>query len=778
MANLGDIATALQNADAAGDTASAQQLAQAYKAMQAQPAPDAQHSPAALNSAYWNADAAGDEPGKQAAFNALRAQGAALGAPDAQTLQAATMSQHNPTADSSFGQNALEGFGHSFVQTGRAVAQLVGAQNQSDADTQAAADAPLMNTGGGVLGNVAGYGAQAVIPGGALKAVTFLPKVAEFAGAGADAINAYKGYAATANAGLDALNTYKGIGALGAAQGALTPVQTGQSRLTNTAIGAGAGLAGKGLVDLAGAAVSGAGKILPDFTDAQRLRTATQAVMDRAQNPTAATDAILNNPQQIVSGSQPTTAELSNDPGLYGLQRALGSTPEFGANLQQQAFQNNAARVQAIRNAFGGADDTAIANATAARNTATAPLLDAAKASDTPIPVKPVVDLTDSLIAGQQGRPAVQSALNHVRQQLIQPADPAMRLNNAVNMLGSNATASLTPADQAVAQRLQSAIQQAAQSGDDPQAMAPFISNVPFQSEAGRQIGRDVSQALTADTVPTSSFNTLYNARKTIGDLMEGRVSGQEASSQAATQQLMQVKNALDQQVKTTNPAFGQYLDTFSNMSKPVDQAQVGQTLLAGARQQPDVLGNPVLLPNKFASQTADLNQLTQQATGFGKANAMNTLTPDQVGTIGNVRNDLARMGNAQLYGSRGGSDTVQKAVGLGQLGQSIGSRAAMSGASMIPGASEAMAILNNVRSSLANKTFATLQNIMLDPSKMAEGLSALAPVERSKVVQILGTYRPGLAATARATALSMSGGQKNTFQPTGGQPALQANAQ
>jgi hypothetical protein len=146
---------------------------------------------------------------------------------------------YKPTG--SFVENALAGVGKSIVDTGRGLKQLaqmagnkVGlvddstlAATQADIDESKRLDAPLMSTGGGLVGNIAGQVGQAIIPGGAIA------KAAPVAGlaARAAAIPRVGGLIAPA--------------AGGAAFAGIQPVASDESRATNMALGAAGGAAGK-----------------------------------------------------------------------------------------------------------------------------------------------------------------------------------------------------------------------------------------------------------------------------------------------------------------------------------------------------------------------------------------------------------------------------------------------------------------------------------------------------------------------------------------------------
>lgn len=107
-------------------------------------------------------------------------------------------------------ENFRAGAGKSFVDIGRGIGQLVGAQSREDIDAARKLDAPLMGTKAGIAGNITGSIA-----------------------------------AATPTAFIPGVNTYTGAALVGGGLGAIQPVGTGESRALNTGIGAIGGVTGK-----------------------------------------------------------------------------------------------------------------------------------------------------------------------------------------------------------------------------------------------------------------------------------------------------------------------------------------------------------------------------------------------------------------------------------------------------------------------------------------------------------------------------------------------------
>lgn len=118
----------------------------------------------------------------------------------------------DPTLDMSTLDRFLAGAGKAFMDGGRGLRQIFSSdreQTQKEVDEAAALDKPLMNTGGGIAGNIMG------------NAALFAP-----------------------TAFIPGANTYRGAALVGAGANALGPVATGQDRGTNAAMGAIAGPVG------------------------------------------------------------------------------------------------------------------------------------------------------------------------------------------------------------------------------------------------------------------------------------------------------------------------------------------------------------------------------------------------------------------------------------------------------------------------------------------------------------------------------------------------------
>jgi hypothetical protein len=173
-------------------------------------------------------------------------------------------------------------------------------------------DAPLMATGAGVMGNIAGD-VTAAVPS------MFVPGV----------------------------NTVLGSGVLGGLFGLMQPSETGREQVTNVLTGA----LGSGLVT---GAVKGVpalyNALVKPFTQSGQADIALNTINRFASDPNALERA---NTTQLVTGSAPSLAEATGDAGIAQLQRAARTFPEGGSRFAESLATRQAARLDALRGIAG-----------------------------------------------------------------------------------------------------------------------------------------------------------------------------------------------------------------------------------------------------------------------------------------------------------------------------------------------------------------------------------------------------------------------------------------
>ncbi|HDS1550746.1 TPA: hypothetical protein QEK98_003001 [Stenotrophomonas maltophilia] len=259
-----------------------------------------------------------------------------------------------------------------------------------------------------------------------------------------------------------------------------------------------------------------------------------------------------------------------------------------------------------------------------------------------------------------------------------------------------------------------------------------------------RNAVRDVQAALNEAGDDVAS---LYNLRKYIDDLLQGRVGGEQGYARAASRELQGVKGALDQQLESASPEFGQYLDLYRSGSAPINRMQAGQELLrrsSGGIADPTT-GLEVLTPAAFGRSARNLDAIAASGTGFGKASAANVFQPSDLATIRGVNDDLARQAFADTAGRGSGSDTFQKLATNGDiLGavQELGVN--------IPGSG----VIRMLGSAGRDRVNRQLVEILTDPARAQDVLRRTSASDR-KVIQGVLTAMGGESGTALAVGSS-----------------------
>ena len=193
----------------------------------------------------------------------------------------------------------LSGAGKSVADTINGIKQLTGNRSQADIDEQKRLDKPLMDTGAGVTGNVAGAVAQLALP-------------MSIAGKVAPVINAATKASPFATAA-----------ATGGLFGATQPVATGDSRTGNALRDAAGGIVGQGIA-------SGVGRLANGASDL--IAPEVKALYDKA----------------AAMGIPVSAAQLGDSTFVKTLQSTLAKLPFSGARAaqaeQQGAFNSAVSR--------------------------------------------------------------------------------------------------------------------------------------------------------------------------------------------------------------------------------------------------------------------------------------------------------------------------------------------------------------------------------------------------------------------------------------------------
>lgn len=279
---------------------------------------------------------AADRPETADAINQARANGVA---PDEILSTVEPMVSRERTAEQQAntdfamiptGRKMAIGIGKGMTDLAQGVGQLAGVQSTQDVEAKRARDEAISQNPVGRVGTVIGETAPLVaIPVGGAGALT---------ARGLEALRLARGArAARSVVGDSAI--------VGSAAGATRPVTENESRGVNTATGTVVG----GAIPVA----LGAAKLGSDAVE-NILRTPEEAagkiMSEVATNPAAARGALAN-PEVLVPGAVPTTAQATRDLGLLGLERTLRQRNP--ADWTADDIARNAARLKELKRVTG-----------------------------------------------------------------------------------------------------------------------------------------------------------------------------------------------------------------------------------------------------------------------------------------------------------------------------------------------------------------------------------------------------------------------------------------
>lgn len=361
MSDLNSLYTALQNADAAGDTASAQQIAD-YIRTQGSTTP---------------------QYGSGQSFDAVNGQLLPTGSPAAVAAQ-------SPVSGIPTFQQFVAGYGRAAHNLAQGLGQATGAPiSELGESADALLQEPSITTSPLVS-------RQDVANSRALDA----PLLATRAGWWGNALGTTLDMAPTAF--IPGANTLAGSAAIGAGLGALQPSTSTREMLTNTGMGAALAPASILAGRVVGSLYQGAKGLVSPFFQSGQEGIAARTLQSFAGGPEAARAAAdsIANAGETVPGVQPMTAELANNAGLNQLERTVRNNPDYLQAITDRLQSNRQAMTSALSD-IAGTDADRLA-AEEARSQVSGPLYDAARSASAPI---------DDQMTALLQRPSMQSAI-------------------------------------------------------------------------------------------------------------------------------------------------------------------------------------------------------------------------------------------------------------------------------------------------------------------------------------------------------------------------------
>lgn len=477
--------------------------------------------------------------------------------------------------------NFMAGMGKAFVDLGRGAGQLVGSVSRKDIEEARKIDAPLMETTGGTVGNIAGNVA-AMIP------TAFIPGA----------------------------NTLAGAGVIGATTALLQPSTSTGETVGNVILGGASGPVANAAGRAIGAGYQGAKALAEPFFEGGQNKIAARTLQHFAKDPAAAA-AAARAAQQSITGAQPTLAESTKDVGLAQLQRALQSADpvDFGNELATRHMANNAARVGVLRNIAG--DDAAMQAALQAREDAAQSLYGKAFASDA------------------------------MRRDLAKSAQAARAPFAGVGLTDLPEDLA-TPALRSLAKR------------------PMFQKAVEEAKTLAQNKGVNLKD-------PLQSLEGLHYIKLALDDMASpGVASSMGKNSNAAVNEM---RAMLSDELANVAPLYGNAKQVFADMSKPINQMEVGNRLLTQyASASKDLSGSPKLRAEALNRALQDEEKLVKLATGFkGSKGIDSVFTPEQMAAVRAVADELSTVGAVEAAARASGSPTAQNLASQNVLRQFLG---------------------------------------------------------------------------------------------------------
>lgn len=599
---------------------------------------------------------------------------------------------------------------------------------------------------------------------------------------------------------LPGANTITGAALIGGGLGALEPVAEGESRTWNAATGG-------AMSALVPAAVRGTrfakAALVDPYTEKGKLRIVGSTLNQSASNRDKAISNLMRN-RGATPGFNPTAGQAAMDDGIASLERAARAIDPGG--FQSVNDEQMAALVKSLRQVSGTPE--ARQAAVEAREQATEALYKQAKQA---------VVTDDGTLSKLLNRPSMGNAMNRavnlakergeysLPKRAPTPAGKMIDTNKddlvaAVRKLGGinqdsfdamfgqsvrndfkfapNFTGPVFAkgkglgVDEMARELYQNGYLAREEVGDlldlmvdshmyDKPAFSVFKQEVADDplSDAINSLVAKMSEKQTAAAQPQSLLKEGKISGKALHDLKMGLddaigVPGQGGLLGAERGAAMGTKQEYLDWLESKIPAYGQARTTYADMSKPINQMDIGQELYK--RFVPALADGDLPFKSRadsFAQALRNGDQLARSTTGMKGATLQGVMTPQQMGLLNGVLSDSQMRAAAQSAGRGVGSDTVQKMAMTNVLNQA-GIPTWMQSIGRVPGG-----WLRTVGDIIYTKNDdalrAVLADVIKDPKLAAQAMQ-MAKRDPSGFMRALQTLSQGSALAIPSTVESM----------------------
>jgi hypothetical protein len=159
---------------------------------------------------------------------------------------------------------------------------------------------------------------------------------------------------------------------------------------------------------------------------------------------------------------------------------------------------------------------------------------------------------------------------------------------------------------------------------------------------------------------PGGSVEGLHYVKKSLDDMIS---AAKRAGNNNEASALMETQGNLVDFLRQASPKYGEALDTFKSMSRPINQMDVGQTLRDKALPALTDLGDGSLArvnANSYANALRNADATARKSTGMTGAKMESVMDPAQMDQITGIGKDMARYAGAQELARVPGSPTAQ----------------------------------------------------------------------------------------------------------------------
>lgn len=158
---------------------------------------------------------------------------------------------------------------------------------------------------------------------------------------------------------------------------------------------------------------------------------------------------------------------------------------------------------------------------------------------------------------------------------------------------------------------------------------------------------------------PGGSVAGLHYVKKSLDDMIS---AAKRAGNNNEASALIETQSNLVDFLRQASPKYGEALDTFKAMSRPINQMDIGQTLRDRALPALTDFNSDLarVNANSYANALRNADVTARKATGMTGAKMSNILEPEQMAAVEGIGKDMGRYASAQELGRVPGSPTAQ----------------------------------------------------------------------------------------------------------------------